>query len=144
MGAFIRSDDAGETWRKINNENRIWGRGSDFACVQVDPKNENKIYIANTTTYRSTDAGQTFIGIKGAPGGDDYHTIWINPQNPDIIFLGVDQGATLSVNGGAHLEFLVQPADRAVLSRDHGQSLSVLGLWWPAGERICGRREQER
>ncbi len=99
-GGLYRSDDAGASWRKINNEERLWGRGSDFACVQVDPQNEDKVYIANTTTYRSIDAGQTFIGIKGAPGGDDYHTIWINPQNPDIIFLGVDQGATLSVNGG--------------------------------------------
>ncbi len=99
-GGLFRSDDAGESWRKVNNEERIWGRGSDFACVQVDPQDENKIYIANTTTYRSTDAGKTFIGIKGAPGGDDYHTIWINPTNPNIIFLGVDQGATLSVNGG--------------------------------------------
>lgn len=99
-GGLYRSDDAGESWRKINNEERLWGRGSDFACVQVDPKNEDKVYIANTTMYRSTDGGRTFIGIKGAPGGDDYHSIWINPQNPDIIFLGVDQGATLSVNGG--------------------------------------------
>jgi len=99
-GGLYRSDDAGDSWRKVNNEARVWGRGSDFACVQVDPKDENKIYIANTSTYRSIDAGQTFRAIKGAPGGDDYHTIWINPQNPDIIFLGVDQGATLSVNGG--------------------------------------------
>ncbi|MBV9302092.1 MAG: glycoside hydrolase [Acidobacteriaceae bacterium] len=100
FGGLYRSDDAGETWRKINSEERLCGRGSDFAGVEVDPKNEDKLYIANTTTYRSTDAGVSFIGIKGAPGGDDYHTIWINPQNPDIIFLGVDQGATLSVNGG--------------------------------------------
>ncbi len=85
-GGLYRSDDAGESWEKINNEHRIWGRGSDFACVQVDPKDENTIYVANTTTYRSTDGGKTFIGIKGAPGGDDYHTIWINPQNPDIFF----------------------------------------------------------
>lgn len=99
-GGLYRSDDAGESWEKINNERRIWGRGSDFACVQVDPKDENSIYVANTTTYRSNNGGKTFIGIKGAPGGDDYHTIWINPQNPDIIFLGLDQGATLSVNGG--------------------------------------------
>jgi Sortilin, neurotensin receptor 3, len=99
-GGLYRSDDAGESWQKINNQERLWGRGSDFACVQVDPKNEDKVYIANTTMYRSTDGGRTFIGIKGAPGGDDYHSIWINPQNPDIIFLGVDQGATLSVNGG--------------------------------------------
>ena len=44
--------------------------------------------------------GETFTAIKGAPGGDDYHTIWINPKNPDIILLALDQGATISVNHG--------------------------------------------
>ncbi len=58
------------------------------------------IYVANTSTYRSTDAGKSFTAIKGAPGGDDYHTIWINPENPDIIAIALDQGATISVNGG--------------------------------------------
>ena len=100
-GGLFRSDDAGESWRKINHEGRIWGRGSDFACVAVDPQNDDILYVANTSTYKSTDAGQTFTAIKGAPGGDDYHTIWINPTNPQIIFLGVDQGATISVNGGS-------------------------------------------
>jgi len=99
-GGLYRSDDAGSNWQKVNNEARIYSRGSDFAGVRVDPQNADKIYVANTTTYRSDDAGKTFTGIKGAPGGDDYHTIWINPKNPQIIFLGVDQGATISVNGG--------------------------------------------
>jgi photosystem II stability/assembly factor-like uncharacterized protein len=99
-GGVYRSDDAGESWQLVNTEDRVWGRGDDFACVRVDPRNRDVIYVANTTTYRSTDAGKTFTAIKGAPGGDDYHTIWINPENPDIIALGVDQGATISVNGG--------------------------------------------
>jgi photosystem II stability/assembly factor-like uncharacterized protein len=99
-GGLYRSDDAGESWHKINNEIRLWGRGGDFACVRVDPKNEDEVYIANTSTYRSVDGGHTFIAIKGAPGGDDYHSIWINPNNTDIVFLGSDQGATISVNGG--------------------------------------------
>jgi len=99
-GGLYRSDDAGESWHKINNEIRLWGRGGDFACVRVDPKNEDEVYIANTSTYRSMDGGHTFVAIKGAPGGDDYHSIWINPNNTDIVFLGSDQGATISVNGG--------------------------------------------
>ncbi len=99
-GGLYRSDDAGESWHKIDDERRIWERGSDFACVAADPKDPDKVYILNTSTYRSTDGGHTFLSIKGAPGGDDYHTIWINPQNPDVLLLGVDQGATLSVNGG--------------------------------------------
>jgi photosystem II stability/assembly factor-like uncharacterized protein len=100
LGGLYRSDDAGESWQRVNDDKRIWGRGDDFACVRVDPKDENKIYVANISTYRSDDAGVHFTAIKGAPGGDDYHTIWINPQNAQIIALAVDQGATISVNGG--------------------------------------------
>ena len=99
--ALYRSDDAGTTWKRVNTEERVSGRGSDFACVRVDPKNKDVIYVANTSTYRSSDAGQTFTAIKGAPGGDDYHTIWINPEHPEIILLASDQGATITVNGGA-------------------------------------------
>jgi len=97
---IYRSDNAGETWQQINDEERIWGRGDDFGCVRVDPRNKDIIYVANTSTYRSTDAGRNFTAIKGAPGGDDYHTVWIDPDNPDIIALALDQGATISVNGG--------------------------------------------
>jgi photosystem II stability/assembly factor-like uncharacterized protein len=100
-GGLYRSDDAGASWRRVNQEQQIYGRGSDFACVRVDPKNKDVIYIANTSTYKSTDAGQSFTAIKGAPGGDDYHTIWINPLHPEIILLALDQGATITVNGGA-------------------------------------------
>ena len=97
---IYRSDDAGESWQQVNDEERVWGRGDDFGCVRVDPRNKDVIYVANTSTYRSTDAGKSFTAIKGAPGGDDYHTIWINPENPDIIALAADQGVTISVNGG--------------------------------------------
>ena len=97
---IYRSDDAGESWQQMNDEDRVWGRGEDFGCVRVDPRNKDTIYVANTSTYKSTDAGKNFTAIKGAPGGDDYHTIWINPENPNIIAIAVDQGATISVNGG--------------------------------------------
>ena len=100
QGGLYRSDDAGDTWARVSSDERIWGRGEDFACVRVDPKNKDTIYVANVSAYRSTDAGHSFTAIKGAPGGDDYHTIWINPENPRIIALAVDQGATISVNGG--------------------------------------------
>ncbi|HWC16454.1 MAG TPA: hypothetical protein VG498_05545, partial [Terriglobales bacterium] len=99
-GGVYRSDDAGDSWKLVNDEQRVWGRGSDFAWVRVSPRDENTIYVANTSSYKSTDGGQNFTAWKGAPGGDDYHSIWINPKNPDIILLGVDQGATITVNGG--------------------------------------------
>ncbi len=100
LGGIYRSDDAGETWRRTNSEVRVWGRASDFAEVKVDPRNADIVYSANTSTYRSADGGKTFTAIKGAPGGDDYHRIWINPENPDIMLIASDQGATITVNGG--------------------------------------------
>jgi photosystem II stability/assembly factor-like uncharacterized protein len=100
FGGVYRSDDSGESWQRVNSEQRVWGRGFDFAEVKVDPKDRDKVYVANTSTYRSTDGGRTFTAFKGAPGGDDYHTVWINPEDPQIILLASDQGATISVNGG--------------------------------------------
>jgi len=100
-GGLYRSDDAGESWQLINNtDRRIGSRGDDFAEVKVDPKNDNIIYSANVAMYKSTDGGLNFIAFKGAPGGDDYHTIWINPDNPQIILTASDQGAVITVNGG--------------------------------------------
>ncbi|MGA2622689.1 MAG: glycoside hydrolase [Bacteroidota bacterium] len=100
LGGVYESDDAGEHWIRTNHEERVWGRGDDFAEVKVHPKNKDVIFVANTSTYRSNDAGSTFTAIKGAPGGDDYHTIWINPIHPEIMLLASDQGAVVTVNSG--------------------------------------------
>jgi photosystem II stability/assembly factor-like uncharacterized protein len=99
-GGIYRSDDAGDSWQRVNSEERVYGRGDDFACIRVHPKDRDTIFIANTSTYRSADAGHSFTAIKGAPGGDDYHTIWINPDDPLIIAIASDQGVTISVNNG--------------------------------------------
>ncbi|HYV05618.1 MAG TPA: glycoside hydrolase [Blastocatellia bacterium] len=100
LGGVYRSDDAGESWRRVSADPRPWGRGSDFAEVKVDPRNPDIVYSANIVTWRSTDGGQNFEAFRGAPGGDDYHTIWINPDNSRIILLASDQGAIVTVNGG--------------------------------------------
>lgn len=99
-GGIYRSDDGGESWTLMNPDARLWGRGSDFAEVKVDPKNPDIVYSANIVCWKSTDGGKNWSAFRGAPGGDDYHRIWINPLNPDIILLASDQGAIITVNGG--------------------------------------------
>ncbi len=99
-GGIYKSDDAGESWSLINTDYRLWGRGSDFAEIKVHPKDEDRVYVGNIAAYQSNDGGKTWTAIKGAPGGDDYHRIWINPLHPEIMLFAADQGAVITVNGG--------------------------------------------
>ena len=99
-GGLYRSDDAGATWRLASSDSRIWGRGWYFGKVTVDPKNADLVYVSNTGVYRSRDGGQTFgEPFKGSPGGDDYHQLWIHPDDGNRMILGGDQGAVISVDG---------------------------------------------
>lgn len=99
-GGIYRSDDAGASWYRTNPDERLWGRGSDFAEIKVDPKNPDVLYSANVVAWKSADGGKNWTAFRGAPGGDDYHRFWINPDNPDIILIAADQGAIITVNGG--------------------------------------------
>ena len=99
-GGVYRSDDAGESWYLINSDWRLWGRGDDFAEIKVDPFNPDIVYTADIVVWKSIDGGKTWSGFRGAPGGDDYHRIWINPNNSKIILIASDQGAIITVNGG--------------------------------------------
>ncbi|HEX9365617.1 MAG TPA: hypothetical protein VF921_03260, partial [Vicinamibacterales bacterium] len=104
IGTFglYRSDDGGATWRQMAaGDRRIAnGQGNYSSGVWVDPKNPDIVYTIATTAYRSLDGGATFAAMKGAPGGDDPQQMWIDPTNGQRMFLGYDQGATISLDGG--------------------------------------------
>ncbi len=99
-GGMYRSDDGGENWARVSKDARIWGRGWYFCEVSVDPKDPDTVYVPNTSMYRSRDGGKTFTAVKGAPGGDDYHQLWIDPDFPQHMILGCDQGVIVTRNGG--------------------------------------------
>jgi len=89
-----RSDDAGATWRQVSSDQRL------DVDIQVHPKNPDVVFTAGTASYKSEDGGRTWTSFKGAPGGDDYQRIWIDPVHPDTMLFTADQGATVTVNGG--------------------------------------------
>jgi len=99
-GGLYRSDDGGENWQRVSEDKRIWGRGWYFCEVSVDPKDADTVYVPNTGLYRSRDGGKTFSVLKGEPGGDDYHQLWIDPDEPQRMILGNDQGAVVTRNSG--------------------------------------------
>ncbi|HEX5476168.1 MAG TPA: hypothetical protein VFX12_16030 [Vicinamibacterales bacterium] len=99
---LFRSDDGGATWKHMaNGDTRIAnGQGAYSSGVWVDSQNPDVLYTVATALYRSTDGGNTFTPFKGAPGGEDYHVMWIDPTNGRRIFIGADQGASVSLDGG--------------------------------------------
>jgi photosystem II stability/assembly factor-like uncharacterized protein len=95
---LYRSDDAGANWQQVNPTASL--AGAYFATLTVDPKNQDTVYIMGQSIRRSTDGGKTVEFFRGAPGGDDYHFLWIDPEHPERMATGADQGAVVTVNGG--------------------------------------------
>ena len=99
QGGVWRSDDGGTHWQRVNDDESVFGNWY-FARLTVDPSNPNVVFSAGQSIRRSSDGGRTWHIIKGAPGGDDYHFVWINPLHPNHWIAAADQGATVTVDGG--------------------------------------------
>ena len=97
---LYRSEDGGNTWTLANADSRLSSRAWYFNRITIDPKNSDVIYMPNVALYRSEDGGKSISIVRGAPGGDDYHELWIDPNNSASMVLGTDQGTTISPNRG--------------------------------------------
>ena len=98
-GGLYRSDDSGNSWKKINGHHKLKQRGWYYSHITADPQDENTIYASNTGFYRSIDGGKTFGDRIYTPHGDN-HGVWINPNNTQIMINCNDGGANVSLNGG--------------------------------------------
>jgi photosystem II stability/assembly factor-like uncharacterized protein len=97
-GGVFRSDDAGKTWTKTNEQRNLRQRAWYYSRIYADPKNADTVYVLNTGFYRSNDAGKTFTGIS-VPHGDN-HDLWIAPDDPTRMIESNDGGANVSFNAG--------------------------------------------
>ena len=159
---LYRSDDGGSTWSLANADPRLTSRAWYFSGITIDTHNPDVIYMPNVALYRSEDGGKTISIVRGAPGGDDYHQIWVDPKNSANMVLGTDQGTTISLDRGQtwttwynqptaqlyhvitdnQFPYVVYGAQQdsgssAVLSRtDHGQITPR--DWFPSGASESG------
>ncbi len=97
-GGVFRSDDAGATWVKVNDQNIVRQRAFYYTRLYADPKNKDVVYAVNTAFLKSIDGGKTFNAIP-VPHGDN-HDLWIAPNNPERMIESNDGGANVSTNGG--------------------------------------------
>lgn len=95
-----RSDDGGAHWRRVNPDEDSAFSNYYFNRVTVDPGKPDVVYLTGQSIRRCDHGGAHCEIFRGSPGGDDYHSVWIDPKNPGHIAEGSDQGASISVNGG--------------------------------------------
>jgi photosystem II stability/assembly factor-like uncharacterized protein len=101
QGGVFRSDDAGATWTRVSSDPLLWGRGWYFEKITVDPKDPDLVYVPNINVNRSRDGGRSWEVLRGSPGGDDYHQIWISPEDSDTLIVASDQGTVVTRNARA-------------------------------------------
>ena len=97
-GGVYRSDDAGATWTKLNNDRSLRQRSWYYSRIYADTKDQEKVYVMNVSYQTSKDGGKTFKG-RNAPHGD-HHDLWIAPEDPNRMIIGDDGGAQITFDGG--------------------------------------------
>ena len=110
-GGLFRSDDAGETWQRINEERKLRQRAWYYSRIYAGPDNVDEIYVLNVRFWRSIDGGKSFSSIRTPHG--DHHDLWIDPDDPTRMIIGDDGGAQVSYNRGKSWStYLNQPTSQ--------------------------------
>jgi photosystem II stability/assembly factor-like uncharacterized protein len=98
-GGVFRTDDAGKTWSRVNNDRNLRQRAWYYTKIHADPKDTNVVYVNNVSFMKSTDGGKTFRAVRGMQHGDS-HDLWIDPKNSNRMIEGDDGGGEVSIDGG--------------------------------------------
>ncbi|HEX3866268.1 MAG TPA: YCF48-related protein, partial [Gemmatimonadaceae bacterium] len=99
-GGVFRSDDAGKTWKMVNDDRDLRQRAWYYTRIHGDPNDTNVVYDNNVTFMKSTDGGKTFRALRGGMQHGDSHDLWIDPKNSNRLIEADDGGAEVSVDGG--------------------------------------------
>ncbi|MCU0625593.1 MAG: hypothetical protein MUF21_03775, partial [Gemmatimonadaceae bacterium] len=107
-GGVFRSDDAGATWRRVNDERKLRQRAFYYSHIHADPVDSNRVYVLNVGMFRSDDGGVRFDTTIVTPHGD-HHDLWVSPADNRRFVQGNDGGGTVTMNGGRSFTALDMP-----------------------------------
>ncbi len=97
-GGVYRSDDAGESWARVNDSRALRQRAWYYSRIYADTQDEEICYVVNVRYHRSTDGGRNFKAFN-APHGD-HHDLWIAPEDNQRMVIADDGGAQVSFDAG--------------------------------------------
>jgi photosystem II stability/assembly factor-like uncharacterized protein len=100
---MYRSDDAGATWRKVNNANP---RPMYFSKVRIDPNDPEVVYLGGVDLHQTLDGGKTINTAAASRTHSDHHAIWVNPANSNHVLIGNDGGLAVSYDMSKTWNFL--------------------------------------
>ena len=102
-GGTFRSEDKGETWKKMGETNP---RPSYYSQIRVDPNNDLRIWELGAQMFYSEDGGKKFVTdrVKGIHG--DFHAMWIDPADSNHMLAGSDGGIHWSYDAGRTWDFV--------------------------------------
>ena len=136
---LYRSDDAGATWRKVNNANP---RPMYFSQVRIDPNDPEVVILGGVDLHMSTDGGKTMNTAAASKIHSDHHAIWIDPANSNHVLIGNDGGLGGELRPGEDMGVPAEPAGRPLLSRGRRQRDAVQHLRRDAGQLQLVRSER--
>ena len=144
---LYRSDDGGDSWTLASSDARLVSRAWYFNSITVDPENADVMYFPNVALYRTNDGGKTIEIVRGAPGGDDYHQVWVDPKDSNHLVLGVDQGASVSLDRGKTWTTWYNQATAQLyhVTTDHNFPYSIFGAQQDSGAiAVHSRSDHQR
>lgn len=96
-----RSDDAGDSWTKLQNTGMT---NTNVESLAIDPRDDKVIYAGTWhLPFKTTDNGQTWSALKtGIIDDSDVFAIELDERNPDHIIASACSGIYETKNAGAN------------------------------------------
>jgi photosystem II stability/assembly factor-like uncharacterized protein len=125
-GGIFRSEDGGDSWKKVND---LCPRPFYFGQIRVDPSDDQRVYVCGIGLSVSSDGGKTFRGDGAPRTHPDYHAFWIDPRDSDHLILGCDGGLYFSYDRGTTWEHI----DNLPLAQFYAVAADMRKPYWVYG-----------